>query len=144
MDNIDWKRKTIGFVQSKTDEYVSLSISDELFMALADYIKNARPVCDYREVLISNRAPVKQFDHRNFYEMLQKYFKLTGSTFKEDQKHRLHSMRSSLASNILRSEIPIPMISNVLGHRYSDTTGIYIKINLEGLRKVALEVPRYE
>lgn len=144
LDDIDWKRKTLGFVQSKTGEYVSLSISDELLMALADYIKNARPACNYREVLISNRAPVKPFDHRNFYELLQKYFKLTGITFKEEQKHGLHSMRSSLASNMLRSEIPIPVISNVLGHRYTDTTGIYIKIDLEGLRKVALEVPRYE
>ena len=87
---------------------------------------------------------MKPFDHRNFYELLQKYFKLTGITFKEEQKHGLHSMRSSLASNMLRSEIPIPVISNVLGHRYTDTTGIYIKIDLEGLRKVALEVPRYE
>ena len=78
LDDIDWKRKTLGFVQSKTGEYVSLSISDELLMALADYIKNARPACNYREVLISNRAPVKPFDHRNFYELLQKYFKLTG------------------------------------------------------------------
>lgn len=144
LDDIDWKRKTIGFVQSKTGEYVSLSISDELLMALADYIKNARPVCDYKEVLISSRAPVKPFDHRNFHEMLQKYFKLAGITFKEDQKHGLHSMRSSLASNMLRSEIPIPVISNVLGHKYADTTGMYIKIDLEGLRKVALEVPRYE
>lgn len=144
LDDIDWKRKTIGFVQSKTGEYVSLPISDELLMALADYIKNARPACDYKEVLISNRAPVKPFDHRNFYEMLQKYIKLTGIIFKEEQKHGLHSMRSSLASNMLRNEIPIPVISNVLGHRYTDTTGIYIKIDLEGLRKVALEVPRYE
>ena len=144
LDDINWKRKTISFVQSKTGEYVSLSISDELLMALADYIKNARPVCDYKEILISSRAPVKPFNHRNFYEMLQKYFKLAVITFKEDQKHGLHSMRSSLASNMLRSEIPIPVISNVLGHRYTDTTGIYIKIDLEGLRKVALEVPRYE
>ena len=45
---------------------------------------------------------------------------------------------------MLRSEIPIPVISNVLGHKYADTTGMYIKIDLEGLRKVALEVPRYE
>lgn len=144
LDDIDWKRKTIGFVQSKTGEYVSLPISDELLMALIDYIKNARPECDYREVLVSNRAPVKPFEHRNFHEMLQKYFKRAEITFKEDQKHGMHSMRSSLASNMLRSEVPIPVISNVLGHKYTDTTGIYIKIDLEGLRKFALEVPRYE
>lgn len=144
LDDIDWKRKAIGFIQSKTGEYVSLPISDELFLALLDYIKNARPECDYREVLISNRAPVRPFDHRNFYEMLQKHFKCIGLTFKEDQRHGMHSMRSSLASNMLRSETPIPVISNVLGHKYTDTTGIYIKIDLEGLRKVALEVPRYE
>lgn len=144
LDDIDWKRKTIGFVQSKTGEFVSLPINEELFLALIDYIKNARPECDYREVLISNRAPVKPFDHRNFYEMVQKYFKRAGLTFKEAQRHGMHSMRSSLASNMLRNETPIPVISNVLGHKYTDTTGIYIKIDLEGLRKVALEVPRYE
>lgn len=144
LDAIDWKRGNISFVQSKTGEYISLSVNNELLMALIDYIKNARPECDYREVLISNRAPVRPYNHRTFYEMLQKYFKQAGITVKEDQKHGLHSMRSSLASNMLRNDIPIPVISNVLGHKYADTTSIYIKIDLEGLRKAALEVPRYE
>lgn len=144
LDAIDWKKKTLSFVQSKTGDPISLPINDELLMALIDYIKNARPKCDYREVLISNRAPIRPYNHRNFHEMLQKYFKRAGVDIKENQKHGLHSMRSSLASNMLRNDIPIPVISNALGHKYADTTSIYIKIDLEGLRKVALEVPEHE
>jgi len=57
------------------------------------------------------------------------------------QKHGMHTLRSSLASNMLNDGESILIISNILGHNYVDTSRHYIKIDLAGLRKCVLEVP---
>ena len=144
MEDIDWSRREISFVQSKTGDAVTMSMPDEVFYALLDYIKNARPDCVHDEILISFNAPVRPFCGRTFYEVLQKYLCAAGIEPETGQKHGLHSLRSSLASNMLRDGTPMPVISNVLGHRYADTTSVYLKLDLDGLRMAALEVPCHE
>lgn len=142
--DIDWNRKEISFVQSKTGDTVTLSMADEIFYALLDYMKNARPSCCYDEILISSKAPIRPFRGYTFHGILQKYLRRAGIEPEAGQKHGLHSLRSSLASSMLRDGTPMPVISNVLGHRYADTTSAYLKLDLEGLRRAALEVPSYE
>jgi site-specific recombinase XerD len=73
--------------------------------------------------------------------MLQKYLSKAEIKTVDGQKHGLHSLRSSLASNLLQDGVPIPVISNILGHKYADTTSLYLKIDLPGLRRASLEVP---
>jgi site-specific recombinase XerD len=140
IENINFKKQTIEYVQTKTGVLVNLPLSEELFYAIADYIKNARPNCYFKELLISERAPVQPFV-RNFYDRLKKYLHDSEVNVITGQRRGLHSLRSSLASNMLRDGVSIPVISNVLGHKYYDTTSDYIKIDILGLRKAALEVP---
>jgi site-specific recombinase XerD len=42
---------------------------------------------------------------------------------------------------MLEHNIPLPVISEVLGHTHTNTTGVYLKIDIENLRKCALHVP---
>jgi integrase/recombinase XerD len=51
----------------------------------------------------------------------------------------MHSLRSTLARNMLESSAPLPVISETLGHQNINTTSIYLKIDLAGLRKCALD-----
>jgi site-specific recombinase XerD len=51
----------------------------------------------------------------------------------------MHSLRSALAKNMLEAQAPLPVISEVLGHKNINTTSIYLKIDIEGLRKCALD-----
>lgn len=141
IENINFRKKYVEYVQVKTGDAVTLPMSDELFYAFADYLKNARPKCEFEEVLVKDRAPIEPFRNGNFYGMLQKHLSEAEIKTADEQKHGLHSMRSSLASNMLRDGVPIPVISNILGHKYADTTSLYLKIDLAGLRKASLEVP---
>ena len=141
IDNVNFRKKRVEYVQEKTGDSVTLPISDEMMCAFADYLKNARPKCPYDEVLVNGKAPIEPFRHKTFYGVLKKYLSEAGIDIAAGQKRGLHSLRSSLASNMLRDGVSIPVISNVLGHRYADTTSIYLKIDLDGLRKSALEVP---
>ncbi|MBN4069621.1 MAG: hypothetical protein COA82_12640 [Alkaliphilus sp.] len=140
LDNIDFINHTLKFQQTKTGEFLALPLSDELLYALIDYLKNARPPCDSQVILIKSRAPIEPYN-TTFYGMLQKYFALANIKISDNQKHGLHSFRSSLASGMLKNGTSMSVIANVLGHKYRETTRSYIKIDIPGLRKAALEVP---
>jgi site-specific recombinase XerD len=81
------------------------------------------------------------FSDRNpFYEIINKYIAKAGIET-AGKKHGLHSMRHSLASNLLSSNTPMPVITGILGHKNSNSTNLYLRIDIESLRSVALEVP---
>ena len=54
-------------------------------------------------------------------------------------KHGLHSLRSTLARVMLENEAPLPVISEALGRQNIQTTSIYLSIDIEGLKKCALD-----
>jgi site-specific recombinase XerD len=50
-------------------------------------------------------------------------------------------MRHSLASRLLEHEVPLPVISESLGHGTTETTMVYLRIDIKALGKCALDVP---
>jgi len=52
----------------------------------------------------------------------------------------MHSLRHGLASAMLEKGIPLPVISHTLGHADINSTEVYLRIDLNQLRKCALEV----
>ena len=58
--------------------------------------------------------------------------------------HGLHSLRSTLAGNMLTSGAPLPVISQTLGHQDIKTTEIYLKVDVEHLRRCALDPDAYQ
>jgi site-specific recombinase XerD len=51
----------------------------------------------------------------------------------------MHSLRNTLARNLLEANTRLEVISEVLGHKNTNTTSIYLKIDVTGLRKCALD-----
>lgn len=140
-ENIKWHLDTIEFIQEKTKNSIRLPLIDNLKYALIDYIKNSRPKTDDSHVFIRHRAPFTAFVKGNvFWSNINKYMDAAGISI-NSRKHGLHSMRHSMASNLLKNNTPFPIITGVLGHENSNTTKLYLRIDIEQLRTVALEVP---
>ena len=59
----------------------------------------------------------------------------------QEKKHGPHSLRHSLATNMLSDGTPIPVISNVLGHANAESTKAYLSLDAERLRLCAIPVP---
>ena len=55
--------------------------------------------------------------------------------------HGPHSLRHSLAGAMLKGGSIMPVISETLGHRSTQTTLAYLKIDIRSLLKCALPVP---
>ena len=52
----------------------------------------------------------------------------------------LHALRHSLASELLQHDTPLPIISGILVTINTNTTSVYLKIDMKMLKKCALEV----
>jgi len=138
ISSFKWFSDSIEFTQSKTGRYLQLPLLSEVKFAILDYLKNGRPEIDSDFVFLRHSAPHNPLDqHNSLYHVLQKYL---GNINLKSRKHGLHSLRFTAAGNMLSNGTPITTICNVLGHTYSDTTKHYLKIDLDSLRKAALEV----
>jgi len=144
IDQIKWSNDSIGYIQQKTNVRIVLPLLKDLKLALLDYLKNSRPVSDLPQVFLTTRAPHTNGGASMYYNVLQKYLRLAHVEEKPVRKKGLHALRHSLASNLLALNTPMPMITGILGHKQSDTTSHYLKIDLNHLRMLALEVPYAE
>ena len=137
LKDIDWKNNKINIVQPKTNNLNILPLSKEVGWAIIDYIKKSRPKCKSEYLFVKMNYPfekLKQFTNFN------KYFDKCDFKIK-DTKKGIHNLRHSFATNLLDNDIPIHIISSVLGHTSTDTTSnTYLKIDLKKLKKVCLEV----
>ena len=142
LENIKWAAEQIEFYQQKTGLFTQLPLTEDVRYALLDYLKNSRPSTPLKYLFIRERAPLVQYeDSASIFSMVSKYIKKAG--IETDAKHHgPHSLRHSLANNLLEEKTPLPVISAALGHSSTKNTSRYLKIDIELLRSVALEVPK--
>ena len=57
------------------------------------------------------------------------------------KRHGPHSLRHSMATGLLEDGTPLPVIAAALGHNSTKNTSRYLRIDIERLRSIALEVP---
>jgi integrase/recombinase XerD len=147
LENIKWDRNTLEFSQQKTKKYIQLPINEPLKFAILDYLKNGRTnptIPDSGHLFIRTRAPHEPYSENNrFTGRISLYFQKSGVQIK-GKHHGLHSLRHSLASQLMKQLTPITSIANALGHNSIEATKRYIQIDIEQLRTVALEVPGHE
>ena len=140
LDDLDWGASTIAITQSKTTAQLRLPISEEVGEALIDYLRHSRPDTEHREVFLTLRQPIVPFaDDNHLYRVVNRWRRLAGIRFPTAQRHGLHSLRHTLATQLLREQTPIHVISEILGHASTASTLIYAKADTETLRGAALD-----
>jgi len=140
LDNLNWEAATIEITQSKTRAPLCLPLIEEVGEALIDYLKSGRPQTDRREVFLKLNPPFAPFSQDNHLYYIVKYWKqLAGIQFPTQQRHGLHSLRHTLATQLLQAETPFHVISDILGHATMKSTFIYAKADVETLRSAALD-----
>lgn len=138
--SINWTRQTINLNMVKTGRPIELPLLKDVGWAIIDYLKNGRPATSSECLFVRHKAPFNAFGDRNaFSKELHRYVVKAGLSIPGDRTHGMHSLRSTLARNMLEIKSPLPIISETLGHRSVNTTGLYLKIDVEGLRKCAID-----
>lgn len=138
--DIHWERDTIEFVQYKTKTFNQLPLLENIKYALIDYLKKGRPESNSEYIFIGIKNDGKPLTNTCIHQIVSKYFQKVGIDISE-RKHGPHAMRHSLASSMLHNNTPMYIIKEVLGHSSINTTRMYLNIDVDTLRELALEVP---
>lgn len=136
-----WEEKRLIFTQSKTRETVTLPIPAEVGWAVIDYLKYGRPKVESQIIFVRHMAPFLPFsesDHLS--QLIRDYMRIAHlPTLK---KHRgMHSLRHTAASRMLEHDTPLAVISDILGHTDTDSTAVYLKVDINKLKECCLDTP---
>ncbi|MBE3102842.1 MAG: tyrosine-type recombinase/integrase [Bacilli bacterium] len=139
-ENFHWKDNKLVFVQSKTRTTLSLPLTRDVGWAVIDYFKYGRPNVEIPFAFIRHVAPFLPFsedDHLN--QMIKKYMKLAHIPISK-KKTGMHSLRHTLASVLLENDTPLPVISDILGHINTESTAVYLKVDIDKLKACPLDL----
>ena len=136
--DIDWESMAIRFRQKKTSVMNELPILDDVGWALADWIANARPK-QASTTHVFTRLTAPYCGMKKLNNMFSRRMVTAGISRSGCRNAGPHSLRHALATNMLAEQVPLPVITAVLGHSTSTSTTVYLHSDIEGLRQCALD-----
>jgi site-specific recombinase XerD len=139
LDDINWRAGVLT-VRGKGRYHDRLPLPHDVGRAIANYLRQHRPPhCTTRRVFIRSRAPHRGFAHPSSVSTIVcRALKRAG--LQPDLKGA-HLLRHSLATGMLRRGASMAEIGEILRHRVPNTTEIYAKVDVTGLRSLALPWP---
>ncbi len=141
LSDINWEKKEITITQNKTAESLILPLMDNAGWALIDYIKHGRPESHHSNVFLRHLPPFEPFrSAASFYTLLTKYVSKAGVAPAGRPRAGIHSLRHTLASELLQNEVELNTIADILGHADPESTKNYLKVNISALSRCTLEV----
>lgn len=140
LDDIDWHHGRLRIFHSKTQVHSELPLLADPGEALLDYLRDGRPKTTVREVFLRAAAPYRGLKSgSSLYSHLGDRLQAAGVT--PQGRRGPHAFRHARAVGLLKSSVPLKVIGDVLGHRSSQSTLTYLKLDVDALRGVALDIP---
>lgn len=139
LDDIHWRTRRLNVPRSKTGAPLVLPLTEEVGAALIGYLRGARPDLPCREVFLRVRAPAGRLRPTAVTEAFQGWVRRSGLPIPYQGPHCL---RHSLAVHLLREGTPLKTIGGILGHRSVESTCVYLRLHVEDLRGVSLDLPQ--
>ncbi len=133
LEDFDWEHEVFRVVSSKTGWVRTYPLMRSVGDAILRYLQEVRPRSPYREVFLSLRPPFRPI-LSSLWEMVgRRLLSLNVSL----PHYGPHSLRHACATRLLAAGLSLKEIGDQLGHVDPDTTRIYAKVDLVGLRQVA-------
>ena len=138
--DVNWEEKTLHILQGKTGEPVDLPLSDPVGWAIIDYLKNGRPKTNSDRIFVRHNSPHGPLGSTASLDtVLTKYILKAGIEIRNGEHYGLHSLRKTLATNMLVSGAEFPVITQTLGHQDPKSTELYLQADIQGLMQCALD-----
>ncbi len=137
--DVDWRGQTIGIVQQKTGNPLTLPLPALVMGKLADYVLDERPSSGDDHVFLRSVAPhTRLTEHASVHRVTVETFRKAGVV---DVKAGTRFLRHNAASRLLAAAVPLPTVSAVLGHASPESTNLYMSVDRERLLECVLPVP---
>lgn len=129
LSDIDWKKARIKVNQCKTSRPLILPLSGKAMNAIADYILVGRPDCDFQEIFLTARTPIRPMGkrYRGFSKIMAKYSRK--AEVEMIPMRSFHSLRRSYATELSIAGVSLETISQLLGHKRIEEDKPYLSYN---------------
>lgn len=135
LDDIDWKRDRLHVRERKADHSTVYPLAPVIGEAIIDYLKNGRPDVQGRQIFWRYLAPRSPLTQAAVSAMTSKYLHRAGIPVARPGSHTL---RHACVQRLVDNGFPLKTIGDYVGHRSASSTMIYAKVQVDGLREVAL------
>jgi site-specific recombinase XerD len=133
LDDIDWITETIHVTRPKLRRSQCYPLWAPVGEAILRYLQ-ARPRCALRAVFLTIKAPYRPLSGASIGAMVA--MRLTQQGVKLSRVGA-HCLRHACAGQLMDAGFTLKQIADHLGHRSMNSTRIYTKIDMRGLRQVA-------
>jgi integrase/recombinase XerD len=139
LDVVNWKTGTLRVDQRKTRSTLILPLADQTLRILDQYLANRRP-CDQATTVLfpTARSPIAALTNWGVCNVFNKRARESGLPLDGVSSYAL---RHSFAMRLLRQGVGVKTIGDLLGHHSLESTCVYLRIETDMLRTVALAVP---
>ncbi len=128
LSDINWKKREVRIIQSKTKYPVTIPLSGTCMNALADYILEERPETSERFVFVRALSPHTPFRGTSALDGAIEGLCLKAGIVKKPYRS-FHSLRRALATELSLAEVPLTSVSQMLGHQSIDSDVPYLSFN---------------
>lgn len=139
LDDIDWTHDRLRIHHSKTGTHSELPLLRVPGEAIIDYLSKGRPQSTQREVFLRACAPYRALHGSSLHSVLEP--RLKAACVVPRGKRGPHAWRHAKAAALLREAVPLKVIGDVFAHRSASSTMTYLKLDVDQLRGIALELP---
>ena len=135
LDDIDWRAGEL-VVRGKGARQERLPLPADVGEAIASYLRRGRPRSRRREVFLRSKAPYDPIASGTVASTVRRACRRAG--IEEFGSHRL---RHTAACEMVRANVPLVRIGQVLRHRSLQSTAIYARVDVDRLRLLAAPWP---
>jgi len=134
LEDLDWEKELIYLTRPKPRRRQSYPLSYTVGEAILRYLKEVRPRTPRREVFLTLKAPLQALSSGSLYDLVSDRLRAQGVCLPH---YGPHALRHACATRLLAEGLSMKEIGDHLGHRKADTTRVYAKVDMAGLRQVA-------
>ncbi|XBX03144.1 site-specific integrase [Enterocloster clostridioformis] len=138
-ENFNWTEKKLCFPQSKTGQPIELPLVPDVGWAVINYLKYGRPKVDSSRIFVRHMAPFLPFAEGDHLDQLIRAYMVKAHIPMRGKHRGMHSIRHTMASVLLEKDTPLPVISDIIGHLDTNSTAVYLKVDMERLAECPLD-----
>lgn len=138
-ENFNWAEKKLCFTQSKTGQPMELPLVPDVGWAVIDYLKYGRPKVDSSRIFVRHMAPFLPFSEGDHLDQLIRAYMVKAHIPMRGRHRGMHSLRHTMTSVLLEKDTPLPVISDIIGHLDTNSTAVYLKVDMERLVECPLD-----
>jgi site-specific recombinase XerD len=139
LDDIAWRTRQIHVPRPKVGTPLLLPLTDEVGSAVLDYLRRGRSASTDRRLFLRVEAPLGPLGRGAVRDAFRAWARRAGTPLLA--RGGPHCLRHTLALRLLREGASLKAIGDLLGHRSAESTGVYLRLDVDDLRDVALPLP---